>query len=191
MKKWILTLAASLFVTTSSYAAINPAVNNAPGTNQVVGQTPSAQAFSLSSPGLANGATAPKVYSCEGNNTSPPLAWKNAPGNTASLALIVYDPDAQGGFYHWVVYNLPKETTGLSANASALPAGAMSGMNTANTVGYHGPCPPPGPAHHYIFTLYALDKMLNLPDHANASAVLQAMGADIIKQTEFTLMYGR
>jgi Raf kinase inhibitor-like YbhB/YbcL family protein len=94
---------------------------------------------------------------CGGANRSPELRWSSAPSGTKSLALTVHDPDAPvaGGFYHWVVYN-------LAASASELPAGVklaadQLGQTTAGTSGYYGPCPPPGPAHHYIFTLYALD----------------------------------
>jgi Raf kinase inhibitor-like YbhB/YbcL family protein len=94
---------------------------------------------------------------CGGENRSPALGWSGAPSGTKSFALIVHDADAPlpGGFYHWVVYNLP-------ASSDALPAGAnlarqQLGKTSNGTIGYYGPCPPPGPAHHYTFTLYALD----------------------------------
>jgi Raf kinase inhibitor-like YbhB/YbcL family protein len=94
---------------------------------------------------------------CGGQNHSPALAWSGAPKNVKSFALIVHDPDApiERGFYHWVVYNLPSSTQRLAGGVN-LSANQL-GVTSAGTSGYHGPCPPPGPAHHYNFTLYALD----------------------------------
>jgi Raf kinase inhibitor-like YbhB/YbcL family protein len=111
---------------------------------------------------------------CGGQNRSPELSWSAVPNAAKSFALTVHDPDApiSGGFYHWVVYNLP-------TSASKLPPGAklgadQLGQTTAGTVGYYGPCPPPGPAHHYVFTLYALDLAHLSGANALTAAQLQA-----------------
>lgn len=94
---------------------------------------------------------------CGGQNQSPALAWRGASKNVKSFALIMHDPDAPvpGGFYHWVVYDLSPSTQRLARNVK-LNANQL-GETSAGTKAYHGPCPPPGPAHHYNFTLYALD----------------------------------
>jgi Raf kinase inhibitor-like YbhB/YbcL family protein len=94
---------------------------------------------------------------CGGENRSPQLAWSGVPRASKSLALIVHDPDAPipGGFFHWVVYNLPPTTRELSAGAKL--AAQQVGETSAGTAAYYGPCPPPGPVHHYVFMLYALD----------------------------------
>jgi Raf kinase inhibitor-like YbhB/YbcL family protein len=94
---------------------------------------------------------------CGGQNRSPDLAWSGVPGNVKSFALIVHDPDApvSGGFYHWVVYNLPGTTRHLAPDAQLAPE--QLGATSAGRPGYYGPCPPRGPTHHYSFTLYALD----------------------------------
>ena len=61
----------------------------------------------------------PKLYTCEGRNVSPPLAWDGVPAGTKSLALIVDDPDAPDPaaprtiWVHWLLYNLPADCTGL------------------------------------------------------------------------------
>lgn len=101
--------------------------------------------------------TAAMARDCGGENRSPQLAWTGAPQGTKSFALIVHDPDAPvpGGFYHWVVYNLNASTRELAANAKL--GRDQLGETSAGNAGYYGPCPPPGPKHHYIFTLYALD----------------------------------
>jgi Raf kinase inhibitor-like YbhB/YbcL family protein len=94
---------------------------------------------------------------CGGENRSPALAWTGSPSGVKSFALIVHDADApiSGGFYHWVVYNLPAGSHSLPADAK-LSADQL-GTTSAGKAGYYGPCPPPGPVHHYTFTLYALD----------------------------------
>lgn len=94
---------------------------------------------------------------CGGQNRSPELTWTDAPNETKSFALIVHDPDApiEGGFFHWVVYNLPATTQRLAANAKL--ASDQLGQTSRGEAGYYGPCPPPGATHHYTFTLLALD----------------------------------
>jgi Raf kinase inhibitor-like YbhB/YbcL family protein len=94
---------------------------------------------------------------CGGKNRSPALAWSDQPKAAKSFALIVHDPDAPipGGFYHWVVYNLPATAHDLVAGVQL--AADQLGETSLGRPGYYGPCPPPGRAHHYVFTLYALD----------------------------------
>ncbi|CDG22196.1 conserved protein of unknown function [Xenorhabdus poinarii G6] len=99
-----------------------------------------------------------------GDNRSPELAWTEAPGETKSFAITVYDPDAPtgSGFWHWVAFDIPIETPCLFANAgrsdgSQLPIGTIQSRNDYGLFGYGGPCPPEGDkAHRYIFTVHAL-----------------------------------
>jgi Raf kinase inhibitor-like YbhB/YbcL family protein len=106
------------------------------------------------------GRAIPKVFmarECGGNNRSPSLAWSGAPHGTASFAIIMHDADAPipGGFYHWVLYNLPSGMHRLEPDVKV--AANQLGQTSAARTEYHGPCPPPGPAHHYTITVYALD----------------------------------
>ncbi|HVN68916.1 MAG TPA: YbhB/YbcL family Raf kinase inhibitor-like protein [Candidatus Binatia bacterium] len=102
-------------------------------------------------------ATRTMAADCGGKNLSPSLAWSSAPAGVKSFAVIMHDADAPvaGGFYHWIVYNLPAGTTRLAAGAKLAPG--QLGTNSLGKAAYYGPCPPPGPAHHYTITLYALD----------------------------------
>jgi Raf kinase inhibitor-like YbhB/YbcL family protein len=108
-------------------------------------------AFALTSPAFQAGATIPARYTCDGANVSPALRWTKPPRGTASLSLTVFDPDAPGGgFLHWRIRHLP-------AGARGLPTGSRLGApNGTGRAGWTGPCPPPGPPHHYRFTLRAL-----------------------------------
>lgn len=100
-------------------------------------------------------------FGCTGGNQSPAISWTAGPEGTQSYAVVMHDPDAPTGvgFFHWVVADLPAGTTSLAENASAggLPAGAVQAYTDFGASGYGGPCPPPGPAHRYEITVYALD----------------------------------
>jgi Raf kinase inhibitor-like YbhB/YbcL family protein len=108
---------------------------------------------------------------------------------------VVDDPDALGGaFTHWVVFNLPAGSRGLPEAVSSggqLPAGALQGENDFGKAGYGGPCPPPGPPHHYRFTLYALDITLDLSPGATVEQVLGAMRGHILAWGQLTGTYQR
>jgi hypothetical protein len=111
-------------------------------------------AIALSSPAFGNGGAIPVRYTCDGPGTSPPLRWTAPPRGTRSLSLNVIDPDAPGGrFVHWVASGIPPTSRGLRAGQHP----PREGSNSAGGAGWTGPCPPPGPAHHYVFTLTALD----------------------------------
>jgi hypothetical protein len=165
----------------------------------------SAAAMTLTSTDVQQGATIARVHvytanGCGGGNVSPTLSWSGAPAATRSFALTIHDPDAPhaGGFWHWVVFDLPAGTTGLprgagSAGSSGMPAGARQGRNDFGDSTYDGPCPPVGNApHHYNFTLSALDvATLNLPAGSAAAQVDFAVRAHTLAAARLTGLYGR
>jgi len=112
-----------------------------------------AAALVLSSPAFANGAAIPNRYTCNGRGDSPPLHWSGPPRGTLSFRLTVVDPDAPGGrFVHWRAFGIPAGARGLAAGQHA----PGEGTNGAGSRGWTPPCPPAGPAHHYVFTLQAI-----------------------------------
>ena len=143
--------------------------------------------MNLTSPAFTQGQPIPVKFSCKGADVSPALTWDEPPAGTKSLALIMDDPDApMGTWVHWVLFNIPTsahewpENTPTDAN---LPNGAVQGLTSARSVGYHGPCPPSG-THRYFFKLYALDIKLDLTSKADKQAVLNAMQGHILAQAE-------
>jgi Raf kinase inhibitor-like YbhB/YbcL family protein len=113
-----------------------------------------------------------------GGNTSPHLAWSDVPAGAKSFAVVCHDPDAptSGGFYHWVMFNIPGDARELAEGAgnkklSAFVHGEVLGHIDYGVEQYGGPCPPPGPAHHYHFTVYALDAD-TLPLSSSATGAL-------------------
>jgi Raf kinase inhibitor-like YbhB/YbcL family protein len=148
--------------------------------------------FTLASTTFKANTTMPirTVYSqCGGPNTSPELHWKGAPKGTRSFAIVAHDPDAPapGGWYHWVVYNLPASTHQLVEGA-ALPANEQ-GKSSFGSAGYGGPCPPPGKVHHYNFTIYALNVSTLRGGDFDGPALERAVKSHTIAKTTLTGLY--
>jgi Raf kinase inhibitor-like YbhB/YbcL family protein len=128
-----------------------------------------AMTFTLTSTAFSEGGTIPLRYTCDGDDVSPPLAWSDLPEGTASLVLVVDDPDAPDPkaprmiWVHWLIYNLSTRLTELpeAVDEETLPNHTGQGLNDWKRTGYGGPCPPVG-RHRYFHKLYALD--VTLPD---------------------------
>jgi hypothetical protein len=150
----------------------------------------------ISSPAFAANADMPSKFTCQGGDRSPPLAFAEIPAGAKSLALVVDDPDApdpaapKRTWVHWVLYNLPPETTGLgeAIAPTALPPGTREGLNDWRRTGYSGPCPPAG-RHRYFHKLFALD--IVLPDLGTPSkaALEKAMQGHILARAEWVGTY--
>lgn len=150
----------------------------------------------LSSPAFAPGGAIPSHYTCDGADLSPPLAWSGVPAGTASLVLVVVDPDAPGGvFHHWAIYDIPADARGLAAGyGPARPAASLrEARNDFGEPGYGGPCPPKGGGvHHYHFRLLAISRpRLDLGPAATALDVEKAAAHYRIARTELVGTYRR
>ena len=149
-------------------------------------------AFELTSPAFSAGAAIPKAYGCDGDDVSPPLAWHGAPDGSASLALIVDDPDARG-FIHWVAFDVfGSPAGGLSegVSSSSSPDAPPQGANDFGRVGWGGPCPPTG-THHYRFRLYALDAVLGLTGTPTSTELRAKMEGHTVGEAELVATYTR
>jgi len=150
--------------------------------------------------------TSPNPCSIDGSpggDQSPALSWTRPQdqGNTRSFVVILYDETA--GFFHWGMYNISPSRTGLPQNAGV--ADSHYGEQVQNEVSrgaqYDGPCPPPNRppnVHHYVFTVYALDTMLDLQSSANfparAPTLYEALveagrNGDILESASITGLY--
>ncbi len=97
---------------------------------------------------------------CVGENVSPELSWSNVPAGTKSLALFMFDPEGRppGGVSHWVAYGIAPTVTGFAeGEVSKQTDKYVGGKSLMGLPHYFGPCTPPGPLHHYTFTLMATD----------------------------------
>lgn len=151
--------------------------------------------FTLTSPAFQDQAAMPKRFTCQGGDTSPPLAWSGAPAGTRSFALILDDPDApdpaapQTTWVHWVVYDLPANVHAIAEGGSVkLPAGTRDGSNDWGRTGYGGPCPPVG-RHRYFHKLFALDTVLPDLKKPTKAALQAAMQGHVLAQATLVGTY--
>lgn len=140
----------------------------------VAGCNSAPPAMTLTSPAFEEGGNIPTLYTCEGENTLPPLAISHVPKEAKALAITMYDPDVpkalkpDGVFDHWVLVNIPTDTQALTKESTV----GVPGTNGTGKTGYIGPCPPAEyepKEHRYIFTLYALPAPLELTDLSRPS----------------------
>jgi Raf kinase inhibitor-like YbhB/YbcL family protein len=142
-----------------------------------------------------------KAFGCSGGNLSPELHWSGAPAATQSFVVTLFDRDEHStpsGWWHWVVYNLPKNISSLSQGAgaehsSALPAEALQGRSDLGEDAYHGPCPAKGdPPHRYVFTVYALNvAKLPVPPDSSGAMVTSIVQEHLLGKAVFVAHYGR
>jgi Raf kinase inhibitor-like YbhB/YbcL family protein len=136
---------------------------------------------------------------CSGENISPEISWDGVPASAKSLAIVVWDQDApvSGGFYHWVILNLPVETRKLSEGAGDVtshkaPSGSIQLFNDWGEAGYGGPCPPGHSQHRYHFILYALSvQQLPVTARSKISDATAAIKKSTVASAEQVLVYGR
>lgn len=148
-------------------------------------------AITVTSTAFTEGAMLPTQYTCDGDDISPPLAWSAVPGQTQSIAVLCEDPDAaHGTFYHWGVYNLDPGTRMLDEGVP--PTQGVQTVNDAtHTPGYAGACPPGGQTHRYIFTVYALDRPLVLPEDSTVKQLKQVVQEHVLAQGSLMAHYRR
>lgn len=159
--------------------------------------------FTLYSKDLGGQATKTEEFGgfgCSGKNQSPQLSWANAPEGTKSFAITMYDPDAPtgSGWWHWVVFDIPKNSTELATNAGNLtlnlaPKGAIQSVTNYGVAGYGGPCPPENHGlHQYIITVYALKTdTLGLDSNTNPGIVGYYLWMNTIAKASIVTYYQR
>lgn len=146
----------------------------------------------LTSDEFFDGGVIPEEFTCDGGDRSPPLQWAGLPDDTASLAIIVDDLDAN--FIHWVAYDIAPAPGSIESvgETETLPHdGGDNGENSFGDFGYGGPCPPSGQNHTYQFTLYALDAPAELDPGATASQLGVAIEGHVLATGELTGSYAR
>lgn len=159
--------------------------------------------MTLTSPVWPDGGQIPAAFSQAGGDVSPALSWSNAPETAASFVLIVHDLDAATGpgtddTLHWLVWNIPGTARALPEH---VPQGASrqdgSRQMSATGPNYRAPAAPAtGPAHHYVFELFALDTMLDVPavgasPAQTRAAVVAAMGGHVRGKAVYTGLFKR
>lgn len=147
--------------------------------------------LNVTSTAFSDGAAIPPKHTCGDPNAasvSPPLQWSGAPKEAASFVLIVHDLETRpnkrvANPLHWLLWNLPADAHGLPEGVppkAQLPDGSRQGAGYNGKIGFQGPCPRPPTLHHYLFDVYAVDQMLDLPPTATRSDVEKGIDGHIV-----------
>lgn len=152
----------------------------------------------ITSRAFQDGERIPEKYTGEGEDVSPPLDFEGVPEEARSLALIVDDPDAPAKTWvHWLAWGLPADVGELPPNVPKDEVveeleGMRQGRTDFDDVGYGGPMPPKGHGtHHYRFTLYALDRHIDLDAGATRDALERRLDGHVIDEARLVGTYER
>jgi Raf kinase inhibitor-like YbhB/YbcL family protein len=152
----------------------------------------------LQLPRFPRGGTMPRRYTAQGAMVSPEVEWLELPEHTVSLVLFMYDVSIPadwlrlGTIDHWVVYNIPPELGGLPEGLPdeyELSDGVKQGARRGGKPGFMGPNPLTG-MHLYVFELYALDRMLDVPpQEATRKRLTEAMSGSVLDKSVYSGKY--
>ena len=164
--------------------------------NEKKGKRSGKMTMTLKCDDISNGERIPDKFTCEGADVSPKLTWEGIPESARELVLIMDDPDApMGTWTHWIVYGISPERKTLPENveksAEVKSLGIRQGITSFRKPGYGGPCPPPGPTHHYYFKLYALKTSSGLSAGASLKDVEKVIKVKTISKTQLMGTYSR
>lgn len=135
----------------------------------------------LLSSAFTDGSVIPTKYGFKNENINPPLKITNIPDNAKSLVLIVDDPDALSAvgkiWTHWLVWNISPKISIIPENS--IPENSIQGLTDFGEIGYGGPAPP-DKEHTYFFKLYAINKILDIPEGADKNLIENQIQNNII-----------
>ena len=188
MRKHSLAALAAGLLAVSAATAQNPQPGGRGGGR---GGRRAVEVMKLSTPAWQDGGTIPPKFAQPGRDVSPTLSWSPTPEGTNSFVLIAHDIDAATGngtddMLHWLVWNIPKDATSLPEGIPQSPQ-RTDGSRQISASGpyYRGPAAPStGPAHHYVFEIFALDTLIDVPSVGvqpgpTRAAVMAAMAGHV------------
>jgi len=153
--------------------------------------------IAVTCPAFGDEQTIPVRHTCDGDDLSPPLGFDGVPDKAVSLAVIMDEPEAEGGrFTNWLLWGIPagQGFLGEGVAVAESPGGGLEqGTNDAETIGYSGPCPEEEDSdeHRYVLRVYALDRQLALEPGAGRKTLDKAMHGHIVGYGKLVGFYQR
>lgn len=154
--------------------------------------------MTVSSTAFCNNGMIPVKHTGFGEDLSPKLTIADAPDGTVTFAIILDDLDVPflKSFNHWIIWNIPR----MEVIPEGLPKGAVirepihacQGAAWGKN-GYRGPKQPffIRKEHRYVFTVYALDCRLELPEESKKKVLLDAMTGHTLAEAKIIGRYKR
>ena len=130
----------------------------------------------------------PPEMICGGESTSPKITIRGL--EATSVAVMVFNPSMMNhlSYCSWLIWNMPAQgviPAGIPhGKIITTPVSAHQGINDAGEIGYTGPCPEPGHMHRYLFRVYGLDTIIELPGGAKKHELQGAMHGHILQYGE-------
>lgn len=154
----------------------------------------------LQSPAFKSDAPLPLAYTGYGDFKSPPLSWSGAPKGTREFVLMLEDADVplERFAVHWLLYDIPATAAGLPETEAdkatrdhpAPIKEVRRGLNAMKRLGYLPPRPFAGSGlHHFVFTLYAIDADVTLPDGASKEQLLAAIKGHVLAEAQLRAVF--
>jgi Raf kinase inhibitor-like YbhB/YbcL family protein len=151
--------------------------------------TPTVQSvsvMSVASATLLRGKIMPSRYTCAAPEAvNPPINWSGAPKGTQSIAIVFDDSDAPiTPYVYWLAFDIGPGTSAILDGQ--LPPGTKQARGSAGYDRYDAPCPGQN-GHSYRVTVYALNRVLNLPNGTSLLSAWQAVAAATIGRGRLTV----
>jgi phosphatidylethanolamine-binding protein (PEBP) family uncharacterized protein len=117
-----------------------------------------------------------------GDNVSPQLAWTRPPVKTKSLLIVIEDIDVPGKDPHIHLAALLDPTLRTVSEGELNRRKLAPGVKLLDPRGYQGPAALPGHGeHHYVFHLFALDKV---PSGDSLSRAIDSASGHVVAHGE-------
>ncbi len=147
--------------------------------------------LTVTSPTIQNEGEFPQQHACDGADRSPGLSVGDLPPGTQTVAVVLKDVSGNAPSVGWVMWNVPTGPTYVDIPEDRTPHQADVGTNSEGTMAYAGPCPPAGQEHTYRFTVYAVDRALNLDSGSTWDALEEHLQGRVIAQGHLSATYAR
>lgn len=161
------------------------------------------QTMTLSTTAWPDGGAIPARHTQAGEEMSPAFTWSNLPEGVVSFVLLAHDLDAPVGdgtsdVVQWLLWNVPGTSTGIPERLPSVSQ-LTDGTRQISQSGpyYRGPgAMAAGAVHHYVFELFALDIMLEVPAVGASpadtrAAVMAAMAGHVRGKASYVGLFKR